>query len=203
VTGTCSGNPLLRSAAKDGDVAWVSGTLGESGLGFQLLENPALGSKLEQTRADYLRGRHRHPDPRLGIGQKLQQGGLANAAIDVSDGIIQDLLHIARASRVSVQIDLEKVPLPGGDCRALGIEPVDALRFGEDYELCFTSPESRTPEIASLRFSVPVTAIGRCRSCAVGETPAVELFSEGKKVAEAGRDGKVSGGFQHLRGRAG
>lgn len=135
--------------------------------------------------------RHRleWPEPRVGLGQAL--AGVANAAIDVSDGLLQDLGHIAAASRCRARVDLDRLPtgllgawLPA----AVGWRC--ALAGGEAYELCFTAPVSQRGRVeqAARRLALPVTRIG--------------CIEEGEGVCVAAPDGRLlnnlPGGFDHF-----
>lgn len=139
------GRALARSGARVGDELWVSGTLGEAGLGLQLAKASAA------SRSDkHLLNRYRRPDPRLALGRALP--GLATASMDVSDGLLIDATRLAAASGAGVEIDLPRVPVAG--------DAMAAVTAGDDYELLFTAP--RGAGIAALGTArVPVTRIGR------------------------------------------
>lgn len=135
-----NGKALRRSGASKGDWIFVTGTLGDSAAGLAiLLEKLSVNSPVHR---NYLIQRHLRPSPRILQGQALRQ--LASAAIDISDGLSADLAHVLSASGVGATIDLEKLPL--SDALMQSVDRQQALQWalqgGEDYELCFTVPES-------------------------------------------------------------
>jgi thiamine-monophosphate kinase len=128
------GEPIVmtRNSAHNGDVVAVTGTLGDSAGGLQLIKDE---DAIDTAAKRCLRLRHEHPTPRLALGEFAVQHGV-RCAIDVSDGLVQDLGHIARASGVAIRVDALRLPLGDELCevypgRAAGF----ALRGGEDYEL--------------------------------------------------------------------
>jgi thiamine-monophosphate kinase len=151
---------LRRDRAQPGDEIWVSGMLGRAALGLeQVLARRTDGST---TVEPALLAALDRPTPRLSLGRAL--AGVAHAAIDVSDGLLQDLDHVATASRVGVRVDCAAIPV--GD--ALGMLPAAhrarlALAGGDDYELCFTAPVAARAAVvdAGARTDTPVTRIGR------------------------------------------
>jgi thiamine-monophosphate kinase len=155
-----SGKALRRSTAQAGDIIYVSGTLGDSALGLALLQS-AITVAPEHQR--YLEQRYFLPEPRIDVGQKLI--GLAHAAMDVSDGLLQDLGHICKASSVGATVHRHKLPLSQA-ADAL-IQTNDALwdkitGGGDDYELLFTASADEAPAITALskELSLPITVIG-------------------------------------------
>jgi thiamine-monophosphate kinase len=155
------GRALLRSGARAGDRLFVTGQLGGAAAGLALLEGPGVRSAAERA----LARRQIAPRPPFGVGARLVRLRLSRAAIDVSDGLAQDLGHLLRESRVGARVELERLPLARGLARAaarLGVDPVElALAGGEDYELLFTAPR-RAPSAAVLsrRLQCRVTEIG-------------------------------------------
>ncbi len=151
--GVATRKALRRDAARPGDTVYVTGVLGRSALDLARVEAGG--------------GWRRHiPQPRLEAGQRLARSRWVGACIDLSDGLISDLGHVLRASRVGATLDPDRVPRPRGfrrHCRALGRDP-EALLFGggEDYELLFTARVG-APGEAELghRLGVPVSAIGQ------------------------------------------
>lgn len=143
------GTALYRSGAQDGDTIYVSGTLGDAAAGLQQLSEGEGGSCLAR--------RFARPSARVGVGRAL--AGIAHAAIDLSDGLVADLSKILEASHAGAELDLQRLPLSEELLRTVGRE--QALRHatggGDDYELCFTLPESELPA----GISTEVTPIGR------------------------------------------
>lgn len=155
---------LRRNGARPGDTIWVSGTLGDAALGLRLVKGEAADSALDPVHRGYLCDRFHLPTPRMALGLAL--GGLATAAMDVSDGLIGDLDHICRQSAVGAEIDLDAVPLSPA-ARQMVADNRDLQRIawagGDDYELLFTAaPDDagRVQEAADAA-GVAVARIGR------------------------------------------
>ena len=143
------GTALYRSGAKAGDTIYVTGTLGDAAAGLSRLS--------ELPCRNYLARRFARPTARVAVGSAL--AGIAHAAIDVSDGLVADLAKVLEASRAGAELELHHLPLSQELLDAVGREQAlqHAMGGGDDYELCFTLPESLLPaDIAS-----EVTAIGR------------------------------------------
>ncbi len=159
------GTAMLRRGARPGDRVMLTGQVGGSALGLALLE---AGAGREPAARVFVR-RHLKPEPRLEAGEKLRRWGIARAALDVSDGVAQDLGQLARASGAGAEIEISRLPKPRGfasACHKLGLDPDDlALAGGEDFELLFAVPQ-KAPEarVFSKRLGCPVTEIGRIRS---------------------------------------
>lgn len=130
---------LLRRGAKVGDRVVVSGCLGDGGAALALLKGQWQTTPEHQ---QYLRQRFFRPHPQLVLGQQLLH--CAHSAIDISDGLLADVGHIARASGVGIELEATSVPLSD----ALLSHPdrqqalAWALRGGDDYQLCYTLAES-------------------------------------------------------------
>ncbi len=145
----CDGGPVTRGGARPGDDVYVSGTLGDSALGLRLLE---AGGAARTGPERFLVSRHLRPSPRLALGAALGASGIARAMIDVSDGLLQDLGHVARASGCGAEVWAERLPLSPELVAAAGAagesSPVElALAGGEDYELLFTADPPRRSEV--------------------------------------------------------
>ena len=132
--------PVTRDGAQSGDSIYVTGTLGTAALGLEVLRAGALGLEYAESFVE----RWRRP-PSNGHAAKVL-AGLATAAVDISDGCLQDLQHVCTASSVGATLHADAIPTAPGyhaTCEALGLDPLTlALTGGEDYELMFTAPES-------------------------------------------------------------
>ncbi len=150
---------LRRDAARAGDLVAVTGHLGASSAALALLsERPA---PLDPAAAPLLAAHHR-PMPRLVAGQLLASHGV-RCAIDISDGLASEALHLARASRVGIEIDVDRVPLAPAAVRLLGERRSRELAVtgGEDYELLFTFDPGLLSELASaLAIDGALTVLG-------------------------------------------
>jgi len=139
------GQALFRHGATVGDSLYVTGTIGDSLAGLQLLtkrRRTARSPRLRPADRRFLINRHLHPTARVQEGLWLNQARLATSAIDLSDGLSGDLRHICEQSRVGAAVDVAQLPLSPA-CQAYaetqGIDPATlALAGGEDYELLFT-----------------------------------------------------------------
>jgi thiamine-monophosphate kinase len=169
--GTAPPAPVLRSGAAPGDTLFVTGPLGGSAAGLQLLRAGRAPEAPDLILA------HRRPRPRLNEGAAARAAG-ATAMIDVSDGLAADLRHLADASGVGVVVD--RVPVPMGTSRVSDDPEGLALGGGEDYELVFSAPDPDIVEtiFIELGLAKPIR-IGRCtdnpaeRRLRDGELPAV------------------------------
>ncbi|MDC3279393.1 thiamine-phosphate kinase [Gammaproteobacteria bacterium] len=149
-----SGQGLYRSGAKVGDLIVVSGHLGGAAA--------ALASG-RTSAGDALGHVFQYPVPRLDLGKALC--GIANSAIDISDGLLPDLQHVLRDSGgLGALIEADKIPLFDEACSAFGSERAIelALTGGDDYELCFTVSPSRLKTVVDLERAcgVRLTSIG-------------------------------------------
>jgi thiamine-monophosphate kinase len=132
-----TGNALKRSGAKIGDSIYVSGTLGDSALGLKCL--------LEKHSNPFLEDRYFLPQPRMELGTSLV--GIASSAMDISDGLIQDVGHICTASNVGAIIHRELLPLSKAAASMVKNDPNlwEAIYAGgDDYELLFTASDPIT-----------------------------------------------------------
>jgi thiamine-monophosphate kinase len=182
-----AGAALRRSGAKVGNDVWVSGRVGDAALAVAHRHG-----RIRLDEAEYAEAVMRlyEPTPRVALGQALR--GLATSAIDISDGLLADLGHICRLSKVGAKVELPLVPLsPIGARHAHSPAGLDAIAAGgDDYELCFTAPVNSRESIAELTqiLGVQLTRIG--------------AISRGKGVSLLGADGKpvsIDGhGFDHF-----
>ena len=151
---------IRRSGASLGDSIVVSGSLGDARAALDLFDEKL---KLQHPKERYIRERFYRPQARVGLGQQLQ--GLASSAIDISDGLLADLGHLARASNLTAQFDSGLLPLSPVLSSHWDAETAQgyALTGGDDYELCFTVPEAREQELIKLseQLGLPLTVIGK------------------------------------------
>jgi thiamine-monophosphate kinase len=183
-----AGRALRRSGAGPGDEVWVSGTLGDAALA---LAQRCGELDLPVAARDAALLRLNRPAPRVALGIALI--GVATAAIDVSDGLVADLGHLARASGVRAVVAWEAVPLSAGVLPLRAHPGVQrcALSGGDDYELCFTAPTAlrRRVEAIAAELALPITSIGR-----------VEAGSGVVVLDASGREVRLEqGGFDHFR----
>jgi thiamine-monophosphate kinase len=143
-----AGQALLRSGARPGDELWVSGLPGEARLALEAFRD-TLHPALEAEAFEAVRLAMEMPVPRVALGEGLR--GLATAAIDVSDGLLGDLGHLLRRSRVGASIALGALPVSPWLASRARAEQLDAiLAGGDDYELLFTAPAARRAAVAAL-----------------------------------------------------
>ncbi|HEX8173663.1 MAG TPA: thiamine-phosphate kinase [Pyrinomonadaceae bacterium] len=160
------GSVVSRSGARPGDHIFVTGSLGGSSVGLQLLEHEVSGRIDSRPRLSIERAirRHRRPEPRLAWGAVLGEEGLATAMIDLSDGLSSDLSHLCRESRVGASLDASRIPIDplveqlAGELRLNPLEA--ALNGGEDFELLFTIHPRDLPRLPASIGGVTATYIG-------------------------------------------
>ena len=186
VHGRCpAGAALTRAGARAGDRIFVSGTLGDAGGGLDL----ALGRRATRRTASAgeLLARLRRPVPRLALGSALR--GIASAAIDVSDGLCQDLDHMLEASAVGACVDARLLPLSPALLDVVGdtAARILALSAGDDYELLFTVAPDRVNRLEDLEVADSMTDIG-----------SIELEPGLRLVGALGRMVPVPSGFRHF-----
>lgn len=148
------GQTLSRNQAKAGDLIFVSGSIGDAGIG------------LVSQDSQYLTNRHFFPTPRIELGKKLLEKKLSSCAIDVSDGFLADLNHICSASKLSAEIQLEKIPFSKEAKNFLQKNPkknpLDLLSSGDDYELIFVVNPKNLKKIPALSeaLKLDLTCVG-------------------------------------------
>lgn len=155
-----AGVAIHRHGAKPGDLVFVSGTVGDAACGLSLLKAEISTAGVEQAA---LIDRYLLPEPRLLLGRQLR--GIATAALDVSDGLMADLNHIAEVSRVRIVVQAPNLPLSAAYIRQNG-DDIDARRFaatgGDDYEIAFTAPPEQRGTITRIaaETGIAITEIG-------------------------------------------
>jgi thiamine-monophosphate kinase len=179
---------VRRAGARVGDQIFVTGTLGDSRAGLEILKSQEKGNKLHVARRRSqvktkragkparwnvqlatLINRHLYPMPRLREGRLLATKGLASAMMDLSDGLAGDLRHLCEASCVGALINLDSLPISPSLSHYAGLKARRpsgyALKGGEDFELLFTVSPKRTGQLVQLQRSgqIQVTRIGVIR----------------------------------------
>lgn len=185
LTVTVAGEPtrrvLRRDRARPGQPVLVTGFLGQASAGVARLRRGH--------RAGSLVNAYRTPPSRLSLARELADCGRVAAMIDVSDGLVQDLTHVCRASGVRARLDVGAVPLS----RALRSFTRDPLRYalggGDDYELLFTA--------TSMHAVAQIQAIGASHGCRVSRIGAIEPRRGAAVVID--QDGEpLTGGYAHF-----
>lgn len=182
-----------RGGARAGDDLYVSGVIGDAGLGLAVLKKEFRATPVDKAS---LAARYHLPEPRLVLGAAL--AGFATAAIDVSDGLVADAGHIARASGLRAEIDAVSIPrsAAAGAWIATQTNRWKALAalasFGDDYEILFAAPPElrRSVMVAAKASRTEVTRIGTLKR---GEGAAL-LDEAGREIAIAAQ------GFDHFAG---
>ena len=156
------GTPLRRNGAAVGDDVHVSGTIGDGGLGLRACRGDAVG--LDAVQRQYAIDHYRLPEPRIALGSALV--GTATACLDVSDGLIADLGHLARASGLAAEVPLGDVPWSEAAAAAADYPEIERIAAGDDYELLFTAPPAQRDAVAAIARAAgtPVARIGRMLS---------------------------------------
>jgi thiamine-monophosphate kinase len=162
---TPSGGMIRRSGARPDQVLLVTGSIGDGGLGLLAAQGRLDG--VSEAQREALAGRYRLPEPRLGLRDALRAH--ASACIDVSDGLIGDVIHLEEAGGVAIQLDLDRLPLSSAASSWLALQPdrVAALArlaaAGDDYELALTADVSAALPlaVAAAQAGVSLTPVGR------------------------------------------
>ena len=144
-----SGQALKRSDAKSGDLIYVTGTLGDAGLGLKVKQG------YQHENPESVLKKFNQPTPKVNEGLQLQN--IAHACVDISDGLAADLGHILAMSGVGAVLNYEQLPL-SKDIEQYITQTQNweiPLVAGEDYELCFTVSPEKVPEL-----DIPCTCIG-------------------------------------------
>ncbi len=179
---------LTRSNAKPGDSVYVTGTLGDAGLGLDILKNKVEVS--DTLNRDYLINRLHYPTPRLLFGTNLRR--IASSCIDISDGLVSDIQHILKASKCGASLHIDKLPLSRALKDSVSEEQANAyaLSSGDDYELLFTVSEEQKGNLETSLANANVTAtyIGQL----TGQSEKLELRLNDKPYDFQGK------GFQHF-----
>jgi thiamine-monophosphate kinase len=146
-----AGKALTRDQAQVGDDIWLGGEIGRAGAALKgILAKPEALIEKDYHSTASLAAAYYYPNAQIGLGQKLI--GLANSAMDISDGLLQDASHIARASHCCLNFITHNIPINALAITQFG--QVQALQFalsgGDDYQLLFTAPQQAQDELKAL-----------------------------------------------------
>jgi thiamine-monophosphate kinase len=156
--GEAGGGALRRDNARAGDSIYVTGTIGDAAVGLRLLDGKL---KARGAARKFLVDRFLSPTARVNAGRKLARIRPHAAAIDLSDGLWQDLGHILERSGVGAEIDPAAIPLSPAYRTVIGDDPAPALSGGDDYELLFCMHPPLSETALSRRLGVPVHQLGK------------------------------------------
>ncbi len=155
-----TGKALKRNGAQKGDLIYVSGTLGDAGVGLDIIQQKLVIA--DEYKKFFITCLNR---PEISIDAGLHLRDVASSAIDISDGLISDLGHILEASHVGAEIEMDKIPLSEGmqQCINKMVAWNYALTSGDDYKLCFTAPAEQHDLIINTfeGINIPVSCIGK------------------------------------------
>jgi len=186
---------LYRSKARIGDSIWVSGPLGLSAAGFELLNIDRVTPELQP-----LLDAHLRPRARVDLGMKLAESGLVHAMMDLSDGLATDLAHLARASGVGAKIFADHLIIHPALKQAAAMLENDPLQWmlqgGEDYELLFTAAPENSDQLEQLAAS---SGLCLCRVGTVVSGSGVTLVTSGCDGTELHEIPVSYQGFDHFR----
>ena len=174
-----TGRMLRRGGARAGDNVFVTGTIGDAALGLAVLRGEL--ANVDTKVAHVLVDRYRLPRPRVSLGPQLI--GIANAALDVSDGLLADLGRVCEVSELSAVIEAPRVPLSTASRAVLAINSehiTTVLTGGDDYEILFTAPPEAIIELAELSrtLDVPITTIGRMQPPSSAKQSQITVLDE-------------------------
>jgi thiamine-monophosphate kinase len=190
ILGEAGRGVMRRDAARPGDEIFVTGTLGDAALGWRILAGKLRtrgDARNDRTARKYLVERFLSPHARLYAGQRLAALRPAPAAIDVSDGLMQDLGHILERSGVGAEIDASRIPVSPAYRVLMGGDLVHALTGGEDYELIFCTGPGRSEAELSRLLRLGVRRIG--------------TIVRGKRLNVIGASAPIAAGWDQLRSR--
>lgn len=182
--GEVRGAALRRDAARPGDAVYVTGTLGDAAAGLRILSGRL---RARAAAREFLVNRFLEPTARLQAGLRLARIRPAPAAIDLSDGLWQDLGHLLEQSAAGAEIDAGALPLSAAYRASVGDDPALALGGGEDYELLFCLRRAVAASALTRSLGVRVSRIGR-------------VTSSGKAVLVNARGSLGGGGAPRLAG---
>ena len=186
---------IRRSGALEGDDIWVSGTVGDARLALA-----ALRHEIELSKEDLalIEARMHQPIPRLDLGIALR--GIANSALDISDGLLGDLKHILKESSKNAEIFLDRIPKSSTLLKqSQATQNQCAASGGDDYELCFTAPSSKRDVITKISadLNIPLTQIGSIKSMQ-HSVPEIHIIDKDGKALSSQEANLLLKSFDHF-----
>jgi thiamine-monophosphate kinase len=190
---------LQRRGARPGDLVLVTGALGASRAGLELVLHPQLRSQLPALAVEDSLAAHLTPRARVRQGQTIAEAGGATTMIDVSDGLAADLGHICDASGVGVRINAKVLPVAEATRTVAAAARADPLAWalggGEDYELCFTADPERVDRLVAAVQEATATPVSVIGEILPGEAGRWLRLADGAEVPLA------PSGWDHFRHR--
>ncbi len=183
-----TGKALLRSTAKPKDKIYVSGNLGDAAIGLAIIQNRLDADALSEKAKIYCQKSLDFPQPKNTLSKLIQP--YVNACVDISDGLLQDLAHILKASQLGAQLNLDNIPLSSA---ALLLGKKQALPYalsgGDDYQLLFTvTPEKEAVLLNKIQQAdIKISCIGE-----INTDTLVIVDQSGKAISATG--------YQHFYG---
>jgi len=186
---------IRRSGALEGDDIWVSGAVGDARLALAALRHEI---ELERGDLEVIEARMHQPTPRIHLGIALR--GVANSALDISDGLLGDLRHTLKQSGKDAEIYLERIPKSITlRKQSPTIQNQYAASGGDDYELCFTAASSSRDAITKISedLNLPLTQIGSIKSMQ-HSTPGIHLVDHNGRELNSQQAGLLLKSFDHF-----
>lgn len=171
------GQAIRRNTAKPTDGIWVTGTIGDAAMGLL-----ALDGKISTNQ--YFIDRYHIPQPRI----ELSLNQIASAAMDISDGLVQDLSHLTRESRVDAVIYTNSIPLSNEAKKFQKNYFQTYITGGDDYELIITIPVNKENKALeeSKRVGIKLTKIGYCTEYNNGQVHILDEYDNEIKLGKLG-----------------
>ena len=186
---------IRRSGALDGDDIWISGTVGDARLALAALRHEITLSKDDLALVE---ARMHQPIPRVNLGITLR--GVANSALDISDGLLGDLRHILKQSNKDAEVFLDLLPKSAALLKqSVDIQNQYAASGGDDYELCFTASTKQREVIAKISadLNLPLTQIGSIKSIQ-HSAPEIHIIDNDGKELNSQQAGLLLKSFDHF-----
>ncbi|MDI9349704.1 MAG: thiamine-phosphate kinase [Candidatus Symbiobacter sp.] len=203
------GTMIRRNGAKPGDEIWVTGTIGDAALGLDLILNRYPGINLADGDDKFLRDRYALPQPRLGFAahcaEYAEKSGkpLFHAGLDISDGLVADLTHMAEESGVDIEIMAASVPISPAARSVLSLATVPLGRWlngGDDYELALAAAPENHHLLMRLgrEAELPLTRIGCAKSPRQGTAPKCRVLDHNGQEMGGQEGAWAESGFRHF-----